>query len=135
MNTRKLCVQDSQKMSSWQILRPSKGLVNVPDVCAIINSLRNLNRPLLMMVWANNHVLSQSLNVCLLRSSIHVFYHGFRFCTLAMESHWNDEASVNTFYLFIYSISTDITDMQTIVDLPPNFEALVELVFKNHLWE
>lgn len=49
-----------------------------------------------------------------------------------MESHWNDEAFVNTFYL---SLSTDIKDMQTTVDLPSNFEALVELVFKNQLWE
>lgn len=43
-NMGKPCVQESQKISSWQILRPSEGLVNVPNVCANINSLRNLNR-------------------------------------------------------------------------------------------
>lgn len=49
-----------------------------------------------------------------------------------MESHWNDEAFVNTFYL---GLSTDIKDMQTTVHLTSIFEALVELLFKNHLWE
>lgn len=56
-----------------------------------------------------------------------VFDHAIRFRTLAAESKWNDEALVDTFWM---SLSEDIKDRLTMVDLPKTFEDLVDLAIK-----
>lgn len=51
-----------------------------------------------------------------------MFDHAVRFCKLAAKSRWNYKALADTFFL---SLTEEIKDRLTTVDLPSSFDSLV----------